>query len=113
MSDYDILARQFDELDNKLVETQRELAALKAELKDCHEVVRELAARQAEGPSAIAQAQPDALEMIRRNNFVFQTPLGKLDLTDAERWEKLAFSLYTDLASVSSRARHLLEGLTP
>ncbi len=59
----------------------------------------------------IAAQQPTTLAMIQRNGFVFATPLGKPDAerTDAERWEKLAFSIYTDLCIVDSVARAALD----
>ena len=40
---------------------------------------------------------------IKRNGFVFD------DLND--RWQKLAFTFYTDIASLSTEAEHILEYL--
>lgn len=45
--------------------------------------------------------QPRALAYIQKEGFVFDN----LD----DPWQKLAFSLYTDLCEIESRARHLLE----
>lgn len=67
--------------------------------------------RQREALERIAQVQPDTLAMIEHNGFVFRTPLGKPDedRTEAERWEKLAFSIYTRLCEVDAVVRDALK----
>ncbi len=57
----------------------------------------------------IESKQKEAIEMIKRNGFVFQTPLGKQELSEVERWEKLAFTLYTEICEISHIARQALE----
>ena len=58
----------------------------------------------------VIEAQPRALEMIRRNGFVFETQLDKPDgdRSPAELWEKLAFSLYSNLCELTNGAELLL-----
>ena len=46
------------------------------------------------------KAQQEILAIIRRENFVFDNTGG--------RWEKLAFSLYTEICSISSIAKQAL-----
>ncbi len=60
----------------------------------------------------IAEWQPAVLETLRRNGVVFTTRLDKPDdeRTEAERWEKIAFSIYTDLCEMDSIARAALDG---
>jgi hypothetical protein len=57
--------------------------------------------------SAALDAAPEALAIIQRNGFVFATDPAKPDdqRTQAERWEKLALSLYTSLVELTSLAR--------
>jgi len=45
--------------------------------------------------------QPDALKKIKRNNFIFD------NLEDP--WQKLAFTLYTNLCEIESKSRQLFE----
>lgn len=45
--------------------------------------------------------QPHALEIIKREGFIFDGSGGK--------WEKLAFSFYTDLCNIDSRATQLFK----
>lgn len=54
----------------------------------------------------IQAVQPETVEMIRRHGFVFETPLDRPDefRTEAERWEKLAFSIYMRLCEIESVA---------
>ena len=56
-----------------------------------------------------APAQQNALAIMRREGFVFTTPLGKPDeeRTEAERWEKLAFTLYTTLCEIDTKTQAL------
>ncbi len=58
----------------------------------------------------ISEWQPAVLETLRANGIVFRTALDKPDdeRTDAERWEKVAFSIYTDLCEVDTQARAAL-----
>ncbi len=58
----------------------------------------------------ISEWQPSVLETLRANGIVFRTALDKPDdeRTDAERWEKVEFSLYTDLCEVDTQARAAL-----
>ena len=51
---------------------------------------------------------PEAIEMIKKHDFVFRTNLSKVvehpnDQKTAEEWEKLAFSLYSDICDMHSR----------
>lgn len=48
----------------------------------------------------ISGVQPRVLAMLRREGFVFETPLNK-----SEGWEKLAFTLYTTICEVDQIAR--------
>jgi hypothetical protein len=59
----------------------------------------------------VAEVQPGVLAMLRREEFVFDTPLDKpdVDRTLAERWEKLAFTLYSDICEANSIARQALK----
>jgi hypothetical protein len=50
----------------------------------------------------IAGAQERALAMIEKQKFVFDGTGG--------RWEKLAFTLYTDICEMSAHAEMVLEG---
>ncbi len=43
------------------------------------------------------------IEIIKRNGFIFDN----LD----DRWQKLAFTLYTDILSLATEAGHILEYL--
>jgi len=45
--------------------------------------------------------QPEALEMIERAGFIFDKSGGS--------WEKLAFTLYSDLCEINLKARQLFE----
>lgn len=58
----------------------------------------------------IEPKQQEVLAMIERNGFVFRTPLDKPDneRTDAEQWEKLAFTLYSHLCEIDSGVRAAL-----
>ncbi len=58
----------------------------------------------------ISEWQPAVLETLRANGIVFRTALDKPDdeRTDAERCEKVAFSIYTDLCEVDTQARAAL-----
>ena len=49
----------------------------------------------------VRDRQPEALDTIKKHGFVFDN----LD----DRWQKLAFSLYTDLVELSHDATHILE----
>lgn len=51
----------------------------------------------------VAQKQPEALAMIERNGFVFDS-IG----AEPGNWQHLAFSLYNDLCEVESIARSAL-----
>ena len=55
----------------------------------------------------IAKLQPRALAMIQANGFVFDVDLAAPPetLDELGRWQKLAFSLYTDLCEANSLAR--------
>jgi hypothetical protein len=68
----------------------------------------------------IRDVEPDFLDFLvtvderarsyfRREGFVFGTDVTKpsADRTEAERWEMLAFTLYTDLCEIASRAEAL------
>ena len=59
----------------------------------------------------ISEQQPSTMAVLRKHGFVFDTPLGKPDeeRTEAERWEKAAFTIYTDLCEVDSIARAALD----
>lgn len=79
---------------------RRELSVALARAERAEEALRQ-----------IAGIQPFVVEYIRREGFIFYTPLDKPDAerNDAERWEKLAFSIYTDLCEVEQIARRVLE----
>ena len=50
--------------------------------------------------------QPEALEVWRKHGFVYNND----DMNDPiGRWQKLAFSHYTDLCEIESKVRHLFE----
>lgn len=81
---------------------QAQIADLKAQLQEAREVlgiIRILAARWWEQ------------ELLKKHGYVFGTPFDKPDAerTEAEWWEKLAFSLYTDLAQIAQKAEVALE----
>ena len=57
----------------------------------------------------IANARADALAMIESEGYVFRA--GNEPITDAERWEKLAFTLHTRLGVVSATAEEALAAL--
>ena len=71
-------------------EMNREITDLKAEL-----------ANQREFLEYVAGQSKAALAIIQREGFVFDHSGG--------RWEKLAFTLYSDLVAISTDARHRLE----
>lgn len=53
----------------------------------------------------IAAVQPEVLEMIRRNGFVFeQENMG----TERGNWSHLAFALYTQICVIDGIAREAL-----
>lgn len=84
-----------------IIELLRTIPALRARIKELEKVLESLAASSA-----------NALEMIRREKFVFRTDFSKLTitpLTSSERWEKLAFSLYARLVEDSEKASQYLE----
>ena len=58
-------------------------------------------ANQREFLKYVAGQSKEALAIIEREGFVFDHSVG--------RWEKLAFTLYSDLVAISSEARHQLE----
>ena len=66
-----------------------------------------------EADAKVPEAQEEALAIIRRHGFVFETPLDKPDeeRTEAERWEKLAFTLYTTLCELDAHSRPALAAL--
>jgi len=49
----------------------------------------------------VRNRQPEALAIIKKHGVVFD------DLED--RWQKLAFTLYTDIVELSRDAEHILE----
>jgi hypothetical protein len=49
-----------------------------------------------------ASQQPEAVEIFRRENFVFDNKNG--------RWEKLAFTLYSMLVEIHSTSEQVLKG---
>lgn len=55
--------------------------------------------------------QQRTVAMIRREGFVFETPLHKpdADRTDAERWEKLAFTLYSNICEIDSYVANVIQ----
>lgn len=52
----------------------------------------------------LSTIQPRVLAMLRREGFVFETPLHLM-----RGWEKLAFSLYTTICEVDARVRQAIE----
>jgi hypothetical protein len=70
-------------------------------MKTLHQILTEM-----------AHARADALAMIEAEGFRF-TSTGEPPRNDAERWEKLAFSLYTDIAAMSAAAEEALYALEP
>jgi hypothetical protein len=87
-------------------EALNELRALLVGLRQAEERNEELEAVLA----WLEPRQQNVLGMIERNGFVFRTPLDKPDnvRTDAEKWEKLAFSLYTEICEIDSHVRAAL-----
>lgn len=67
--------------------------------------------RYREALEKIKTQQPKVLAYIALNGFKFATPLQKPDneRTEAERWEKLAFSIYSDLCEVDTIASFALD----
>lgn len=55
----------------------------------------------------IAKAGERENTLLRKHGFVFNTELGKPDAerTPAEMWEKLAFSIHTDIWEIANRAQ--------
>lgn len=59
----------------------------------------------------IEALQPAALERFRREGVVFdKSPMSNPKQTEAERWQDVAFWLYTDLCEANKICRSLLEG---
>jgi len=57
-----------------------------------------------------AQAkQPAALFYFKRNGFVFDRNLSSPDLDEVGRWQKLAFSLYSDLCELELNVRQMFD----
>lgn len=48
--------------------------------------------------------QQRVLAMMRREGFVFETPLHL-----SEGWEKLAFTLYSEICGIDAEVRHALD----
>jgi hypothetical protein len=48
--------------------------------------------------------QQGTVAMIRREGFVFETPLQ-----ESEGWEKLAFTLYSQICEIDSHVAHLIQ----
>ena len=65
----------------------------------------------AEFIDSVSYEYTEALQMIRAQGFVFKTDLTKANLTESERWEKLAFSLYSRLVEASTTANNAYEVL--
>lgn len=64
----------------------------------------------------VVRKVPEAIARLRKHKFVFaRAPSDAVqrvaELSDGERWEHLAFSLYTDIAELSQEAESALEDL--
>jgi hypothetical protein len=58
------------------------------------------------------QLQPKAIERLRAEGVVFtKSPLSNPEITEAEKWEDIAFWLYTDLCEINRDVRQLKERL--
>jgi hypothetical protein len=57
----------------------------------------------------IRAIQPAAMEMLRKGNYVFDRSPVKPPVTEADRWQELAFCLYTDLCQANLICRQALE----
>ena len=69
------------------------------------------AARTAD-PGGLREALEFAAQALDRTQAWMRTNGVVMDDLN-EPWQKVAFSVYTDLAEVSERARHALEDVTP
>lgn len=65
-------------------------------------------ARLEEALKEIEAMLPVVLQMIRAKNYVFIKLLSKKPETEAERWEALAFYLYTNMTEANLIARNAL-----
>lgn len=59
----------------------------------------------------IANARADALHMMESEGFVFRVAPRTENLNERERWELLAFTLYTRLGQASATAEEALAAL--
>lgn len=75
-----------------------------------HESAAEARVAELEEALRAAQAlQPNRVQWFRDNGIVFnRVPLREPPEEDGERWEQIAFSIYTDLCEVESIARAAL-----
>jgi hypothetical protein len=81
-----------------------EIGELRTEKERLHARVRELEAVLEHGCCI------DRLHtMLRQRGYVFNTPLDA-PVTDTNRWEKLAFTLWTELAEIDQVSRAALKG---
>lgn len=71
-------------------------------MKTLHQILTEM-----------AHARADALAMMEREGFRFTNVGVEPQRNEAERWEKLAFTLYTEIAEMSSAAEEALAALEP
>lgn len=84
-----------------------EVAMLRSELAAKEETMAELT----QALRTIKGIQPQALTTIIAHGFIFARDIAKPieELDEVARWEKLAFTLYTDLCEVESLARAALD----
>lgn len=57
----------------------------------------------------IGAMQSKAKERLKARNLVFDMDLTKTPVTEADKWQRLAFWLYTDLCEANLIARQALE----
>lgn len=97
------------------LELARQLRTIQ-EFEDVAEICTEAAgelerlAQLTDALERIAEQQPDVLRMFEESGIVFATPFTKTvaERTDAERWEGLAFTVYSRLCEVDCIARAAL-----
>jgi hypothetical protein len=99
-----------------------EIFGQQAELAEMHSNALEVAGFLAEKAGVddllkhIETMQPNAINIIRKHGFIFKTSLPTVfenpeGQKSSEEWEKLAFTFYSDVCDLDSRARQLKEDI--
>lgn len=110
--DYDRVERELEKLREENERLEKHVEAAEQTIEDQHGQMVELMEQNErleklrEALEKIKSVQPETVAMFRRREIVFATALGKPDdeRTDAEMWEKIAFSIYSDLCEADALA---------